>query len=65
MTAHLDNTVPLSMSLHPTAPYPLAVPHNSTVFVEVQLPQQLHEEKKILGIDDQLLTFVNNFINCK
>lgn len=64
MTAHLDNAVPLSMSLHPTVPYPLVVPHSSTVFVEVQLPQQLHKEKKNLGIGDQLLMF-NNFMNCK
>lgn len=64
MTAHLDNAVPLSMSLDPTVLHPLVVPHSSTVFVEVQLPQQLNKEKKNLGIGDQLLMF-NNFMNCK
>lgn len=47
MTAHLDNIILLSVSLHPTVPYLLVVPRSSTVFVEVQLPQQLHEEKKM------------------
>lgn len=65
MTGHLDNIVPLSVSLHPTVPCPLVVPHSSTVFVEVQPPQQFHEEKKILGTGDQLLAFADNFINSK